>query len=194
YPREAFIDDLLTAAEKEIRSCLRKGAHNVQIDFTEGRLSLKLDPSGGLLRSFVALNNQLLDRFSAEERTRIGVHTCPGGDQDSVHSADVDYAELLPSLFDLHASAFYIQLASEPDRRRVLAIIGERSKPDQHIFVGVIDPISPSVETVEQVRERVLEAAEFIPLQRLGTTGGRGFSPFGDEPSTSPATAVQKIG
>ena len=32
----------------------RPRRHCVQIDFTEGRLSIKLDPSGGVLRSFVA--------------------------------------------------------------------------------------------------------------------------------------------
>ena len=193
YPREAFIDDLLAGAEAEIRRCLAKGAHNVQIDFTEGRLSLKLDPSGDLLRSFVDLNNRLFDRFSAEEWVRLGVHTCPGGDQNSVHSADVDYAYLLPSLFNLQAANFYIQLASEPDRRRVLGIIREQSRPDQRIFVGVIDPISARVETVDQVRERVLEAAEFIPLERLGTTDDCGFSPFGDDTSTNRETAFAKI-
>jgi 5-methyltetrahydropteroyltriglutamate--homocysteine methyltransferase len=62
----------------------------------------------------------VLERFSDEERKRIGVHTCPGGDQDSTHSADVDYGELLPSLFQLKAGNFYIQLASETDRARVL--------------------------------------------------------------------------
>jgi len=95
-----------------------------------------------------------------------------------VHSADVDYADLLPGLFNLHATNFYIQLASEPDRRRVLEIIREQSRPDQQIFVGVTDPISARVETADQVRERVLEAAEFIPLDRLGTTDDCGFSPF----------------
>jgi len=193
YSREAFTNDLLAEAEAEIRSCLARGAHNVQIDFTEGRLSLKLDPSGGLLRSFVDLNNRLLDRFSAEERARLGVHTCPGGDQDSVHSADVDYADLLPSLFNLHATNFYIQLASEPDRSRVLDIIREQSRPDQQIFVGVTDPISQRVETVDEVRERVLEAAGFIPPERLGTTDDCGFSPFGDDTSTSRETAFAKI-
>src|SRR4030095_13521779 len=98
YGRDQFLDDLVDACEQDIRRSLDGGAHVVQIDFTEGRLSLKLDPSGGLLRDFVALNNRVLDRFSAGERARIGVHTCPGGDQDSTHSADVDYAGLLPDL------------------------------------------------------------------------------------------------
>ena len=62
----------------------------MQVDFTEGRLALKRDPSGGLLKTFIELNNRVLDRFSDAERQKIGVHTCPGGDRDSTHSADVD--------------------------------------------------------------------------------------------------------
>src|ERR1700728_3458122 len=61
---------------------------------------------------FIALNNRVMDRFTAEERTRIGVHTCPGGDRDSVHSADVPYSDLLPSMFGINAGYFLIQLAS----------------------------------------------------------------------------------
>jgi len=193
YPREEFLTDLIHEAEADIRQCLAKAAHNVQIDFTEGRLSVKLDPSRGLLQQFVNLNNQVLTRFSPDERQRIGIHTCPGGDRDSVHSADVDYAGLLPLLFTLRAGNFYLQLASESDRRRVLRLIAEHSHPDQQIFVGVTDPINPRVETPEEVRDRVLEAAEYIPLARLGTTDDCGFSPFSDDASTARDTAFAKI-
>ncbi len=193
YSQETFIEDLLRENETDIRRCLQKGAHAVQIDFTEGRLAIKLDPTKQLLKSFIDLNNRVLDRFSADERKRIGVHTCPGGDRDSTHSAEVDYAELLPSLFELKVGNFYIQLASESDRARVLRIIKEHAKSDHKIFVGVIDPINPRVETSEEVRDRVLEAAEFIPLRQLGTTDDCGFSPFGDDTSTSRETAFEKI-
>ena len=127
----------------EVRRCLEKGAHAVQIDFTEGRLAVKLDPTGTLLASFIDLNNLALARFTAEERKRIGVHTCPGGDRDSTHSADVDYAELLPSLLQLNLTNYYVALAGETDRRRVLEIIREHLKPGQRIFVGVVSPIDP---------------------------------------------------
>ena len=193
YSQEAFIGDLVGEAVQDIRGCLDAGAHVVQMDFTEGRLAVKLDPSLGLLRTFVDLNNRVVSNFSDEERQRIGIHTCPGGDIDSTHSADVDYAELLPSLFDVNVGNFYIQLASEADRRRVLGIIAKHSRPDQRIFIGVIDPINPEVETVEEVKKRVLEAAEFIPVERLGTTDDCGFSPFGDDASTSRDTAFAKI-
>ena len=116
YPRDRFIDDLLREHETEVRNCLRKGAHKVQIDFTEARLAVKIDPSGALLHSFIDLNNLALSRFSGEDIQRIGVHTCPGSDRDSTHSGEVDYAELLPSLFELRAGNFYIALAGERDR------------------------------------------------------------------------------
>jgi 5-methyltetrahydropteroyltriglutamate--homocysteine methyltransferase len=193
YPREKFIEDLLREHETEVRNCLRKGAHKVQIDFTEGRLAVKLDPTGNLLHRFIDLNNLALSRFSAEERSRIAVHTCPGGDLDSTHSADVDYAELLPILFELKAGNFCIALAGEPDRVRVLKIIREHLKPDQRAFVGVVAPIQPGVETPEEIRDRVLEAAEYIPVEQLGTTDDCGFSPFFDDTSTSRDTAFAKI-
>jgi 5-methyltetrahydropteroyltriglutamate--homocysteine methyltransferase len=193
YARETFIEDLVGEAERDIRRCLTGGAHTVQIDFTEARLSVKLDPTQQLLAAFVGLNNRVLERFTAAERKRIGVHTCPGGDQDSTHSADVDYGQLLPAFFDLKVGTFYIQLASERDRARVLGIIKQHAKPDQRIFVGVIDPIQPRIETPEEVRDRILEAAEFIPLAQLGSTDDCGFAPFADDTSTARDTAFEKI-
>jgi 5-methyltetrahydropteroyltriglutamate--homocysteine methyltransferase len=193
YSREEFITDLLHEHETEVRRCLERGAHKVQVDFTEGRLAVKIDPSGNLLNSFIDLNNLALGRFSEEERKLIGIHTCPGGDRDSTHSADVDYSELIPSLFELKAGNFYVALAGESDRVRVLKIIRQYMKPNQRIFVGVIATIDPRIETPEEVRDQVLEAAKYIPVEQLGTTDDCGFAPFSDDTSTSRDTAFAKI-
>ncbi|MDB6052921.1 MAG: 5-methyltetrahydropteroyltriglutamate--homocysteine methyltransferase [Verrucomicrobiales bacterium] len=193
YTRQQFIDDLLHEHETEIRRCFAKGAFKVQVDFTEGRFAVKLDPSGHLLNSFIGLNNLVLSRFTDEERKKIAIHTCPGGDRDSTHSADVDYADLLPSLFELRAGNFCIALAGETDRTRVLKIIRQYLKPDQVAFVGVVSPIDPHIDTPEEVRDRVLEAAKYIPLDQLGTTDDCGFAPFSDDVSTPRETAFAKI-
>jgi 5-methyltetrahydropteroyltriglutamate--homocysteine methyltransferase len=193
YPREAFLADLVEEAAKDIRGPLEAGAVCVQIDFTEARLSLKLDPSGSLLRSFIELNNHVLDRFSSAERQRIGVHVCPGGDRDSTHSADVDYALLLPDLFQLNVNRFYLQMASEADPGRILGIVRGILQPQQTVFVGVIDPINPSIETPDQVRRRVLQAASILPISQIGTTDDCGFAPFADDTSTARDVAFSKI-
>ena len=193
YTRDQFIADLLNAAEADIRNCLNAGAYNVQIDFTEARLSVKLDPSKGLLKAFIDLNNQVLNRFTETERKRIGVHTCPGGDHDSTHSADISYTELLPHLFELNAGNFYLEYAAEKDKQSVLRAIKETAKPTQKIFIGVTNVLDPRIETAEEIRDIILEAAEIIPIQQLGTTDDCGFSPFADDASTSRETAFEKI-
>ena len=105
----------------------------------------------------------------------------------------MDYVKLLPFLFQLKVGRFYIQLASERDRPKVLKTVHKVLQPGQKLFVGVIDPINPRVETAGEVRDRVLEAAEFIPVESLGTTDDCGFSPFADDTSTSRETAFAKI-
>ncbi|MFE6098911.1 5-methyltetrahydropteroyltriglutamate--homocysteine methyltransferase [Streptomyces laurentii] len=193
YPRDTFLDDLLAESEAEIRACLDGGAHRVQLDFGEARLALKLDPSGGVLDEFVALNNRVLERFAEEERARIGVHTHPGADQGSTHSLDVDYTALLPRLFQLAAGSFFLQMASEPDPERVLAVVAGTLRPGSRVFVGVTDPLDSAVEPAERVRDRVLAAARHIPADRLGTCDDAGFAMYADDTALSRETAFAKI-
>jgi methionine synthase II (cobalamin-independent) len=188
YSREQFLDDVCDEVEKDIRQCFAAGAERVSIDFTEGRLANKNDsrnPWTGkdMLQDFIDLNNRVLDRFSPEERRNIGIHTCPGGDCDSVHSKEVPYEQLLSKMFQLNAGYFLIQCASEEDRENVYKLCGEYSRDDangvpQVCFIGVINPLSPEIETPEQVRDELLMAAKYIPVERLGATDDCGFSPF----------------
>ena len=188
YTREQFLDDLVDECEQDIRKAFAAGAARVSIDFTEGRLALKNDPNNpwtgrGMLEHFIELNNRVIDRFSADERKNIGIHTCPGGDMDSTHSAEVDYADLLSSMFKMNAGYFLIQLASEPDKERVYKLIGEHSREDangvpQVCFIGVINPQNPRVETAQEVCDDLVLAAKYIPKERLGSTDDCGFSPF----------------
>jgi methionine synthase II (cobalamin-independent) len=205
YPRDQFLADLCDEVEKDIRGCFDAGAVRVSVDFTEGRLANKNDsrnPWTGkeMLGEFIDLNNAVLDRFTAEERSDIGIHTCPGGDCDSVHSKDVPYEKLLTRMFDIHAGYFLIQCASEEDKEKVHRLCGEHSRDDQVCFIGVVDPLTPEVETPEQVRDDLLAAAKHIPVERLGATDDCGFSPFSRDvkpkhgsPDFARDVAMQKI-
>lgn len=188
YTREQFHNDLIDEAEKDIRACFAAGATRVSIDFTEGRLALKNDPKNpwtgrNMLEKFVALNNRLLDRFTAAERANIGIHTCPGGDCDSTHSGEVPYADMLPSMFKMNAGYFLIQLASERNKEAVYKVIGENIRKDakgvkQVAFIGVINPLNPRVESPQEVANDLILAAKYIPKDQLGSTDDCGFSPF----------------
>jgi len=188
YSREQFLDDVCNEAEKDIRQCFAEGAVRVSMDFTEGRLALKNDPRNPWtgkkkLESFIQLNNRVLDRFTPKERINIGIHTCPGGDCDSLHSLEVDYAELLPDLFQMNAGYFLIQCSSEKDKERVYKLIGENRREDangvaQIAFIGVVNPLNPIIETPEEICNSLLTATKYIPPNRIGATDDCGFSPF----------------
>ncbi|MDQ3090496.1 MAG: hypothetical protein M3R46_02300 [Actinomycetota bacterium] len=210
YSREQFLDDLVDECEKDIRKCFDAGAVRVSLDFTEGRLANKNDarnPWTGkdMLQSFIDLNNRVMDRFSAQERKNIGIHTCPGGDCDSVHSKEVPYEKLLNHMFKINAGYFLIQCASEEDRETVYKLCGENSRADadgvaQVCFMGVINPLSPDVESAEHVKNELVTAAKYIPVERLGATDDCGFSPFSRDvkpkhgsPDFARDVAMQKI-
>jgi len=188
YSRDKFEEDLCNECEKDIRQAFEAGAVRVSVDFTEGRLALRNDPRNpwtgrNMLPYFIELNNRVIDRFTAEERRQIGVHTCPGGDRDSVHSADVPYHELLPSLFKINAGYFLIQLASERDKKKVYQGIGNSIRQDangipQMAYIGVINPLNPRIESEQEVCDALVTAAKYIPKEQLGATDDCGFSPF----------------
>ncbi|MCA1682395.1 MAG: hypothetical protein LC685_00065 [Actinobacteria bacterium] len=210
YSRDEFLADCVDECEKDIRKCFEAGAVRVSIDFTEGRLANKNDsrnPWTGkdMLQEFIDINNRVLERFSADERKNIGIHTCPGGDCDSVHSKEVPYEQLLNHMFKINAGYFLIQCASEDDKEKVYKLCGENSRADadgvaQVCFMGVINPLTPEVETAEQVKNDLVTAAKYIPVERLGATDDCGFSPFSRDvkpkhgsPDFARDVAMQKI-
>ncbi|MBK0420894.1 hypothetical protein JD292_02210 [Leucobacter sp. CSA2] len=190
YSRAEFLDDVVAGCAEDIERCFAAGAARVSIDFTEGRLALRRDlraPWAGpaALGGFIELINRVLDRVPAELRPAIGVHTCPGNDNDSAHSADVDYAELIPELFQIEAGYFLVQSASEREPDRVARLVGtqlgalaEAGRPVPRVLLGVTNPTSPKLETAEEVRDQLVRAARFIPADRLGSTDDCGFSPY----------------
>jgi methionine synthase II (cobalamin-independent) len=183
YTREAFEEDIVQECVTDIRKAFEAGAARVSIDFTEGRLATREDPrnpwtGAGLLPHFIELNNRVLANFSDEERQSIGIHTCPGGDRDSVHSADVPYNNLLPEMFKINAGYFLIQLASERDKDPIFESIGQHSRDDQMCYLGVTVTQSPRPESPQEICDMIVRAADFIPKERIGTTDDCGFSPF----------------
>ena len=141
---------------------------------------------------FVALNNRVLDHFRPEERRRIGVHTCPGGDRDSTHSADVDYAGLLPVLFQHHAGRFYVQLASERTR------VGPADHPPAPTarsdgLRGRDRSDRPGGRNRRSGLRPGAGRCQACARSHLGTTDDCGFAPFADDASTSREVAFQKI-
>ncbi|WP_234037084.1 hypothetical protein [Leucobacter sp. L43] len=190
YSREQFLEDVVSGCVEDIRRSFAAGASRITIDFTEGRLALRRDlraPWAGpeALGGFIDLINRVLADLTPEQRGAVGVHTCPGNDHDSAHSADVDYAALIPELFQIEAGYFLIQAASEKDPDRVARLVGRQLRQRSRaagtaprVLIGVTDPMNPKLETAAEVRDQLVRASRFIPAELLGSTDDCGFSPY----------------
>ena len=86
-----------------------------------------------------------------------------------------------------------MQITSESQSKEALRLVAEHPKPNQRVFVGVIDVINEEVESAETVCDRVLTAAEYIPVAQLGTIDDCGYSPFSDDIVTARSIAFAKI-
>ena len=190
YSRAEFLADVVAGCVEDIRRCFAAGASRISIDFTEGRLALCEGVRAAwagptALAGFVELLNRVLGELAPFERAAVGVHTCPGNDNDSAHSADVDYARLLPELFQIEAGYFLVQAAGEQEPDRVARLVGGELRRLQaagratpRVLLGVTNPTNPKLETAEQVRDQLVRAARFIPPELLGSTDDCGFSPY----------------
>ena len=194
YPRDAFIADLVNECEKDVRSAFEAGADSVQIDFTEGRLCCKLDPVAGVCcgpswRS----TTRCLSASPRRKGAASGFTPVPGVTRTRLTPRTSTTPNCCPICSLFNAGRFFVQMASEADRPRVLDVIARERRPGQTVFVGVTDPIDPRIESAQEVCERILEAAAHLGTDGLGCTDDCGFSPFGDDVSTARDTAFAKI-
>lgn len=75
----------------------------------------------------------------------------------------------------MNAGYFLIQLASEADKPKVLKEIGSTIRKDangvkQIAFIGVINPLTPTIETAQEVCDALVEAAKYISKDQIGST------------------------
>ena len=211
YSREQFLDGLLREVEKDIRQCFAAGAVRVSVDFTEGRLANKNDSRNpwtgqNMLQDFIDLNNQRLRPLLAPRSGATSASTpAPAATTTPCTARTCPYEKLLSKMFQINAGYFLIQCASEEDKEEVYRLCGKYSRDDadgvaQVCFMGVINPLTPEVETAEQVKNDLVTAAKHIPVERLGATDDCGFSPFSRDlkpkhgsPDFARDVAMQKI-
>ena len=112
------------------------------------------------------------ERFTAQERTRIGLHTCPGGDSDSVIARRA--LQRPAAVYVRHQPGYFlIELASERDKDPVDQLRGEPARRRQRRAAnglrGGDQPAEPPGGRAGRGPRRPGPAANFIPKEQLGS-------------------------
>ena len=78
---------------------------------------------------------------------------------------------------------FLFQLASEREKDKVYqdtrnSICQDDNGIAQMVYIGVINPLNPRIESTQEVCDALEKAANYIPKQQLGAIDDCGFSRF----------------
>ena len=201
--KEALGDAVVEILRGEILELLDQGADFIQFDepvltevvFTQGQartfmcahLAATNDPTQEL-EFAVSLMNRVLDGIDFEARgARVGLHICRGNwSQDESTLLRGSYDPLSSYVQQMNVNQLVLEYATER-----AGDLMEFSRKE--LGLGVVNPRTERVETVEEIRQNIARALERYPQDQLFINPDCGFATFSNRPVNSDEIALNKV-
>ena len=207
YPtKEDLAEDVVRILRQEVSELHDAGADFVQFDepvltelvFTQGQtrtfmcaaLAARKDPAEEL-EFAVDLINRVVTGLNG---LRIGLHVCRGNwSQQEQILLKGSYHPLAPYLARLNVQQLVLEFAT-PRAGELAALLGVREIVDEkELGLGVVNPRTPETEPVAAIVERVKEALQYLPPERIFLNPDCGFGTFSSRPMNSVTVAIRKL-
>ncbi len=207
YPtKEELAEDVVRILRQEVSELRDAGADFVQFDepvltelvFTQGQtrtfmcaaLAARNDPAEEL-EFAVDLINRVVTGLDG---LRIGLHVCRGNwSQQEQTLLKGSYHPLAPYLARLNVQQLVLEFAT-PRAGELAALLGVREiVNEKELGLGVVNPRTPETEPVRAIVERVKEALQYLPPERIFLNPDCGFGTFSSRPMNSVKVAVRKL-
>jgi len=198
YPtRDAYLADLVDFTRREIQELTRLGCEYVQIDapqyaalldekMREGYRQRGADPDR-LLDACIELDNAIIDGHAG---VTFGIHICRGNYQ-SMFYASGGYDRIAQQIF--RRARFHRFLLEYDDARSGTFDPLQHVPDDRVVVLGLVSTKKPRLETTEELRARVAEAARVVPLDRLAVSPQCGFASTSEGNRLSPEDQRRKL-
>jgi 5-methyltetrahydropteroyltriglutamate--homocysteine methyltransferase len=180
YPtRETYLADVVALLRREVKELVRLGCTYIQIDgpaygslvderMREGFRERGADPDR-LLAEAIEMDNAVIAGFPG---ITFALHICRGNNQ-SHYYASGGYEPIARVLERTTFQRFML----EYDTERAGGFEPLRHLPEDRVAVlGLITTKQPELESAEQVKARLAEAATLVPLERLALSTQCGFA------------------
>ncbi len=181
YPtRDAYLADLVDFTRREIQELRRLGCEYVQIDapqyaalldeqIREGYRRRGADPDR-MLDATIEMDNAII---AGHPGVTFGIHICRGNHK-SMFYASGGYDRIAAQVF---GRARFDRFLLEYDDARSGSFEPLRHVPDDRIVVlGLVSSKVPQIESEEELRARIRDAARILPLERLALSPQCGFA------------------
>jgi len=181
YPtRDAYLADLVDFTRREIEELTRLGCQYIQVDapqyaalldetIREGYRQRGSDPDK-MLDACIELDNAIIEGHSG---VTFGIHICRGNHK-SMFYASGGYDRIAEKVF---SRARFDRFLLEYDDERSGTFEPLRHVPeDRTVVLGLVSSKKPQLESRDDLRARIDEAARIIPLERLALSPQCGFA------------------
>lgn len=206
YPdKESMGNDVVSVLREELHELQKAGCQFVQFDepvltevaftgphethtFMCAALSEKSSPEEEL-NFAVELMNRVVDGINGEMKTAL--HVCRGNwsQQEDVLLRG-SYDLLIPYFSRMNVNQFVLEYATE--RAGSVDVLGELPS-DKEIGLGVVDPRTPEVESVDFVLAKVRSLLTHRDPEQIYLNPDCGFGTFADRPVNTTEIAAQKL-
>jgi 5-methyltetrahydropteroyltriglutamate--homocysteine methyltransferase len=200
YPsKEDLGEDVVRILREEIAELVQQGAAFIQLDepvltelvFTKGQtrtfmcaaLAARKDPAEEL-EFATYLINKVLEGF---DHVRTGVHVCRGNwSRNESTLLRGGYSPLMPTMEKFKTSQLVLEYATERAGDLIVS-------PSKELGLGVVNPRTADIESVDFIRNRALEAARVLPAEKIFLNPDCGFCTFANRPMADAQVAAQKL-
>jgi 5-methyltetrahydropteroyltriglutamate--homocysteine methyltransferase len=177
--RDAYLADVVDLTRREVAELVRLGCTYVQIDapqyaalldpeLREGYRRRGSDPDR-LIDACIEMDNAVI---AGHAGVAFGLHICRGNNQ-SMFYASGGYEPIARVFRQSRFERFLL----EYDDARSGGFEPLRAVPDDRVVVlGLVTTKEPRLETVDELRQRIAEAAQIVPLERLALSPQCGFA------------------
>jgi 5-methyltetrahydropteroyltriglutamate--homocysteine methyltransferase len=197
YPtRDAYLADVVDITRREVDELVRLGCTYVQIDapqyaalldpaLREGYRQRGSDPDQ-LIDACIEMDNAVIGRHPG---VTFALHICRGNNR-SMFYASGGY-EPIARVFA--RSRFQRFLLEYDDERSGGFAVLTAMPDDREVVLGLVTTKKPRVESVDELRRRIDDAAKHVPLARLALSPQCGFASTLEGNRVSPEDQARKL-
>ena len=180
YPtRDAYLADIVDLSRREVDELARLGCSYIQIDapqyaalldpeLREGYRQRGSDPEK-LIDACIEMDNAIIEGHPG---VMFGIHICRGNNQSKFYATG-DY-EPIARIFE---RTKFNRFLLEYDDERSGGFEPLKHVPEDRVVVlGLVTSKKPRLESEEELKRRIAEAARYIPLDRLALSPQCGFA------------------
>jgi 5-methyltetrahydropteroyltriglutamate--homocysteine methyltransferase len=173
YPsRDAYLDHLIELMNEDARTLAARGADHIQLDaphYAYIQKVMDLEDRNATLQRLVEADNRV---FDGVEGAVTAVHVCRGNDRS--HFTGVEpYDDFAAAIFP-HTAARRLLLEYDDDRSGGFSPL-RHVRDDQEVVLGLVTTKRSDLETADELKARIDDAARYVPLERLALSTQCGF-------------------